>query len=88
MGVEDVQASLESKLWPNPVARGSNVNLNASGARTWTVFSSTGVQVAQGQAPASGTFMLPVGELPQGMYVIALGVPGVEGVNYVKLVVQ
>jgi len=88
VGVEDVQASLESKLWPNPVARGSNVNLNASGARTWTVFSSTGVQVAQGQAPASGTFMLPVGELPQGMYVIALGVPGVEGVNYVKLVVQ
>ncbi len=71
VGIDPVaDAAISLNVYPNPATDILNVTANNNQVATVTILDVTGRQVAEGVQNASGSFVVNVAELPQGMYIM------------------
>jgi PKD repeat protein len=87
VGVGESYATLDARLWPNPVQAGEGAALEAPKALRWTIVNARGQQVLAGVMSASTT-RLPIEGLAPGMYVVQLDAGSGSAPSVVRLVVQ
>ena len=84
VSVEDIKASHNVSIWPNPAENG-NVNISVDADAEVDIFSVDGVNVYSGNVAAGATNELDL-NLPAGVY--SVSVKSAQGVTTNKLIVK